>query len=188
MLKLFTEALGEFLTERLTDLPEKPVVSFALPGTVAGQNAVNIFLTSIKEDPDLRSNDLQYKREELGWITTRPPLRLKCTYLISAWPMAADPVIAILDQYQLLSAAFTVIATVKKLPAAFIPAPFSAYDLPEPVIELSDDQLHLDPAFWTALDCAFRPAFSFSATISLPIAGEHFDYGVDKINSEFKIK
>lgn len=188
MLMLFTEALGQFLTGYLAKLPEKPAVSFTLPGTVEGKSALSIFLTSLKENPDLRSNELQYKREELGWITTIPPLRLKCTYLVSAWPLAADPAEAILRQHQLLSAAFTAIATHKKLPAAFIPAPLKQDDLPDPIIELSEDQLHLNPDFWRTLNCPFHPAFSFSATISLPLDGEYFDFRVDKVNAELKIK
>jgi len=178
MLKLFTEAFGEFLTAKLSDLPEKPVVSFALPGAVAGQNAVNIFLTSLRENAGLRSNEQQYKREGPGWVATIPPLRVTCTYIVSAWPCAEDPTEAALSQQQLLGAAYTAIASAGSLPAAFIPAPMNTADLPAPIIAISNDELHQNPEFWTSAGCKFRPAFSFSAAVALPLSDGRFDYGV----------
>jgi len=187
MLRLFTEALGDFLVDRLSSMPLKPTASFALPGTIIGRNAVNLFLSSIAEDAGLRSNELQYERTEIGWLSTPPPLRLKCTYIISAWPASDDPAEAALAQQQILGEAYRVLVHAGTLPAAYIPPFMKSPNIPAPVIAISKDELHNRPEFWLSTGCTFRPAFSLAATVALPIVEEHYDHIVEGVQTDYKI-
>lgn len=187
MLRLFTETLGRFLTSSLSELPEKPVASFALPGSVTGQNALNIFLLTLTEDAELRSNDNVNERVGLEWIALPPPIRLKCTYIVSAWPSTDDQAEAALIQLRLLSAAFKVLASVKTLPPGWLPEPMKQPDLPEPVIELIKDELSNRPEFWAASGCLFHPAFAFSATLSLPADDTKYDHVVETVLVDYQI-
>ena len=188
MLKLFTEALGKFITARLASMPEKPVASFGLPGSVMGENAINIFLTAIAEDAELRSNEPQLERAAFGWVETKPPLRLKCTYLVSAWPVFPEGHTSALMQARLLGAAYAVIASASKLPGAFIPAPLKAAGLPAPVIAMPINAVPPPPDFWISAGCSYHAAFSFTATVSLPNAEERYDHVVEEVRIDYQIK
>ncbi|NLT57987.1 MAG: DUF4255 domain-containing protein [Clostridiales bacterium] len=187
MLRSFTEALGAFLTARLSDMPERPVASFALPGAVPGQNALNLFLSAMAEDAELRANEPQFARAGLGWVSTPPPLRLKCSYILSAWPAAENPAEAALVQLRLLGAAYGVFASAKTLPAVHLPAPMRVPGLTGPVLALSKDDLSQRPEFWASAGCLFRPAFSLTATVSLPVNAERYDHLVEDVQIDYPL-
>jgi len=188
LLRLFTETLGAFLTSRLSHLSEKPVASFALPGSVAGENALSLFLAAMTEDEDLRSNDGIHERVGLEWVTKLPPVRLKCTYIVSAWPASSDPAESALAQLRLLSAAFKIFASIHTLPPGWLPEPFKAPGLPEPVISLAKDDLSASPEFWAATGCLFHSAFAFTATISLPADDAAYDHVVEDVLVDYELK
>ena len=187
ILKSFTTALGEFLVARMSDMPEKPAVSFALPGAIAGKNALNLYFCSLIDDAELRSNETQYELRGTDWIARRPPLRLKCTYIVSAWPSAGNPQEAALSQMNMLSTAYSVIALSSTLPAAYLPEPMKATGLQRPVIAIEENPLASSPEFWTSAGCKFQPAFSFTATVSLPSTEEHFDNVVEGLQIDYKL-
>jgi hypothetical protein len=189
MLNLFTEALGRYLVSRLSALPEKPVASFALPGAVPGQNAVNLFLSAMAEDMELRSNEPRFERLGLEWVSMPPPIRLKCSYIVSAWPSPDKPSEeAAFIQLQLLSEAYKTMATLKTLPAAFLPGPMADPGLPRPAIALSQDDLSSRPDFWMSAGCTFHPAFTFTASFSMPVTGKQHDHLVEEVQVDYLIK
>ena len=173
----------------MANLPEAPVITYSLPGTTDGKNAVSIYLSAITEDTALRTFDKNYERVAGAWVSTPMPLRLKCGYIVSAWPAAnaaADASEAALTRHNLLSAAYGVLNSTSTVPAAFLPAPLKTDDLQKPVIALSDSALMKDPTFWTSFGCAFQPAFFFNATVSLPVAAEHYDHVVEGLDITYK--
>ena len=186
MLKLFTESLGAFLASGLSDMGEKPVVSFALPGAVPGKNALSIFLTGMVENAELRSNETKYERSDTGWIATKPPLMLKCTYVVSAWSASNNPTEASLIQMRLLSAAYHVFTAIKTLPKAYIPEAMNVTGNPKPVIAISKDDLPNRPEFWTSTGCMFHPSFSIVATIALPNVEEQYEHIVEGVQTDYK--
>ena len=187
MLRLFTETIGAYLTARMSDMPEKPAISFALPGLIPGKNALSVFLYAMTEDPQLRSNEKQYERAGDAWISSQPPLRLKCTYIVSAWPDTADQNEAALIQQDILSAAYRVLIPTAALPTAYLPTPLKAPGLPRPVIALNESESPGSPEFWTAIGSPFRPSFSFTATVSLPLIGESYDHVVEGLQIDYRI-
>jgi hypothetical protein len=187
MLELFTEALGEYVAICLSDMPEKPTVSFALPGAVEGRDALNIFLIAMAEDVNLRTNEERYERVGLEWVSKPPPLRVKCTYIVSAWPAAVNPADAALAQLRLLGAAFKLFASIRTIPPNRLPAAFRGVDLPAPVIALTKDDLSHRSEFWVSAGCMFHPAFAFDATISLSAAGTGYDHVVEHVQIGYEI-
>jgi len=183
---MFTEALGAYLTVRMADIPEEPVLTYGLPGAAAGKNAVCICLYTIAEDAALRSYDKNYARVAGAWIARPLPLRLKCGFVVSAWPAATDTSEAALVQQNLLSAAFGALALSNTVPSAYLPAPLKADDLQKPVIALTNDALLKDPAFWASFGCPYRPSFSFDATVSLPVSESQYDHTVEGLDITYK--
>jgi len=188
LLRLFSEALGSFLISRLADMPEKPVASFSLPGDVAGRNALSLFLSSIVENAELRSNEPEYDRSEFGFVALKPPLRLRCTYVISAWPSTENRKEAALIGHELLSEAYRVFTFFPKMPTAFIPEPMRVDDLPAPVLELPKGEFQNRPEFWTSNGCVFHTAFSCTATVSLPAIQDIYDHVVEEVQVGYKLK
>jgi len=187
MLRMFTEALGQYLISRLSGLPEKPVVTYALPGAARDRDALNVYMTSMEEALELRTNEQRYERRGLEWITAQPPLRLRCAYIVSAWPASGDPAEAALAQLRLLNAAYKVIAKLKTMPPAALPDPMKGQGLPLPVISLAKDELSSRPEFWISAGCAFHPAFAFAATLSLPVEEDQYDYVVEEVITDYYI-
>jgi len=187
MLRMFTEAFGQYLISRLSDMPEKPVVSYALPGAVPGRNALNIYMISMEEALELRTNEQRYEMRGLEWVASQPPLRLLCKYIVSAWPASGDPAEAALGQLRLLNAAYKVVAKLKTMPAASLPPELKEPGLPLPVIALVKDDLSSRPDFWISAGCSFHPAFAFSAALSLPVEQEQYDHVVEEVITDYYI-
>ena len=202
ILRSFTESLGAYLASRLADIPEAPVITYGLPGAAEGKNAVSIYLCTITEDTALRSFDKNYERIAGAWVSTPMPLRLKCGYIVSAWPAvtaavatadataasvaAADASEAALTRQNMLSAVYGVLSSMSTVPSAFLPASLKTDDLQKPVIAISDSALFKDPTFWTSIGCAYQPSFYFNATVSLPVAEEHYDHVVEGLDITYK--
>ena len=188
MLRLFTEALGAFLVSNLSGLFGDLVISYSLPGDVIGRDALSIFLSDMVEDAELQTSEPEYDRSEFGFYALKPPLRLKCTYIVSAWPSTEDRAESAMVQQELLSEAYRVLGSFAKLPSAFIPAPFKEADMPAPVIALPKGEFQNKPEFWISAGCAYRAAFSVSATVSLPAVQERYEHLVDGVQTSYLIK
>jgi len=183
---MFTEALGAYLTVRMADIPEKPVVSYGLPGSVEGNNAVCLYLCAMTEDAALRSNDKNYARVAGAWVARPLPLRLKCGFIVSAWPAVTAASESALIQQNLLSAAYGALASSGTVPSAYLPAILKTDDLQKPVIALTDNALPKNPEFWVSLGCPYRPSFSFDATVSLPVAESQYDHVVEGLDITYR--
>ena len=54
--------------------------------------AISFFLYDVRENTGLRSNDWENERQPNGMTTRkRPPVRVDCSYLITAWPSDSTP-------------------------------------------------------------------------------------------------
>jgi len=183
---MFTEALGAYLTVRMADIPEKPVISYGLPGAVDGKNAVCLYLYAMAEDAVLRTNDKNYARVAGAWVASPLPLRLKCGFIVSAWPAVTAASESLLIQQNLLSAVFGVLVSMSTVPSAYMPALLKTDDLQKPVIALSSNELPKNPEFWVSLGCHYRPSFTFDATVSLPVAESQYDHVVEGLDIAYR--
>jgi hypothetical protein len=72
-------------------------VSFAAPDDQFPPSGVNLpavafFLYDVRENNDLRPNQWELERRANGMVTRkRPPVRVDCSYLITAWPSPSTP-------------------------------------------------------------------------------------------------
>jgi hypothetical protein len=187
MLRLFTEALSAYITARLSGLPEKPIASFSIPGAIPGENALSFFLYAITEDSELRSSEKKFELIDNEWVSTQPPLRLMCTYIVSVWPNTSDQNESILIQQDILSAAYRLFTLTATLPAAYMPEPMKKPNLPKPVISLGEEGLPDSHEFWASIGCPYRLSFTFTATVSLPQPEESYDHVVEGLQIDYKV-
>ncbi len=146
-------------------------VSFAVPDKdfAPAQATMNLFLHEVQENRALR--DVAPILQQVpagGWESERPPLRVDCTYLITAWSPKTGAVRAA-EEHRLLGRALLWLGRFPVLPDQYaqgaLKTPPQPYPLATTVAQTREGQSMGE--FWTALGIAPRPAFSLTVTIAL---------------------
>ncbi len=146
-------------------------VSFTVPDKdfAPAQATLDLFLHEVQENRGLR--ELAPTMQPLptgGWGSERPPLRVDCTYLVTAWSPKTGAMRAA-EEHRLLGRAllwlgrFPVIAD-QYLRGA-LKTPPQPFPLATSVAQTREGQSMGE--FWTALGIAPRPAFSLTVTLAL---------------------
>jgi hypothetical protein len=167
--------LAELLARELPPrLVEQVGISFATPD---GQfppasvtlPAINLFLYEIQENRELRGAGDVYERQVDGRVLrAKPPVRIDCHYLITAWPKSGvqQPE---QDEHRLLGEVMRVLLRYRELPREVLrgslvdqPAPVRAY-----VLMPSQQQTRGD--FWQALGGKPKAAFNYTVTIAFDV-------------------
>jgi hypothetical protein len=159
-------------------------VSFITPDRhyKPGQETINLFLYETRENRDLRDPvPIVETRNGLS-VRRRPPLRVDCSYMVTAWSKqtGVDKVAA---EHKLLSQAFNWLSRFPTIPERYlllspVPAPpASPYQLPGQVFPPPTMVAQLDAAknvgeFWNALGIPPRPYFNLVVTIAMDLSQE----------------
>jgi hypothetical protein len=131
------------------------------------QTTVDLFLYDIREDLELRSNEPVIERQSGQVITHRPPLRVACSYLVTAWPGGLTGDAAVLLEQRLLSQTLQVLAGQPTIDPLLLQGSLKGQEPPLPLVTaLVDPQKNLSE-FWTALGNKLRPSLIVRVTISL---------------------
>ncbi|MGJ5631426.1 DUF4255 domain-containing protein [Nostoc sp. CALU 1950] len=165
-------------------------ISFVTPyqGAIKQKPAINLFLYDVQENLELRSSAWSVERQTNGRaIRKRPPARVDCSYLITAWPQHEEDV---QTEHQLLGAVMKVLLRHRKLPEPLIADNLEAQELPLRLISLRPSNLQSFGEFWQAMGGkeGTRPkvVLHCTVTISVPVdeAGEEAGLvGVHQPNS-----
>jgi hypothetical protein len=145
-------------------------VSFDTPGKdfTPTQATLNLFLLEVQENRTLR--DDAPMRELIGdvVISHRPPLRVDCGYLVTAWS-AQHGNLKAAEEHRLLGLALLWLSRFPRVEDRFLQAslqnPAQPYPLPMTVAQSREGE-NLGH-FWSALGIAPRSTFSLTVTISL---------------------
>lgn len=145
---------------------------------------VCLFLYDIRENRELRSNE-PARVERNGQVTvTRPPLRVDCSYLITAWPAETTGAeekngvdqetardLFLLEQL-LLSEVLLVLARYPVIPPNLLRGKLAdpEQEFPPPMISARADGLNNISEFWTAIGSNLRPSLNVKATISMQVS------------------
>jgi hypothetical protein len=158
-------------------------IEFARPVTDYAPKApqtICLFLYDIRENRELRSNELSRVMGGNGQSTIAPPpLRLDCSYLVTAWPVQTNAGGTDVDQetgqdpflleHLLLSEVLQVLSRYPTIPADFLQGKLAnpPQEFPLPMITARADGLNNISEFWTAIGSNLRPSLSVKATISV---------------------
>lgn len=142
---------------------------------------VCIFLYDIRENRELRSNEpLRVTRDGQAQVE-RPPLRVDCCYLITAWlteamvaddktkvddETARDP---ILQEHLLLSEVLQVLARYSTIPDELLQGKLSQQPMALPMITAQAEGLKNISEFWSAIGSNLRPSLNVKATIAMQV-------------------
>ena len=163
MIELLTQSLGKIITKYLSDTAVR--YDRMNEGALPGVQTINLFLYDIREDKGLQNNEPLVKRNNGGYTVTPPPLRVACTYLVTAWcgPKEDD----VLTEQKLLDQVLMAFAKHPTISTEFLVGDLSQQDPPVPLMTSLLDGLKNPVEFWTVVGYKLRPALTVTATISL---------------------
>jgi hypothetical protein len=144
-------------------------IAFDRPGETftPGQTTVDLFLYDIRENLELRSAEPTIERINGQAVRHPPPLRVACTYLVTAWPVGGTEVT--LQEHRLLGQTLQVFARHPTIPAAFLQDSLEGQQPPLPLVTSRTDGLKEPAEFWSALGGRLRPSLSVTVTIGLEV-------------------
>ena len=132
--------------------------------------AIDLFLYDIRENLDLRSNEIYLDRHSNGTATrTVAPVRIDASYLITAWPSqsVADPSE---DEHRLLGEVIRALLRYRTIPEEVLQGSLVDQDLPLPVSTLQPGRLQSLGEFWQALGGKPKAALNYTVTVAIDAA------------------
>jgi hypothetical protein len=132
------------------------------------QTTVDLFLFDVRENMELRSNEPKIERRNGEAIIHRAPMRVACTYLITAWPVGGTDLM--LQEQRLLAQVLQVLATYPQVPAAFLKGKLAGQEPPLPMMATHPEELKNPAEFWTAIGNKMRASIAVTVTISMELA------------------
>ena len=153
---------------------EQVQVSFAAPDNDFPPQsvtvpAVDLFLYDIRENLELRSNEVVVDRDAAGRLVQRqPPVRVDFSYLVTAWPSEsqADPWT---DEHRLLGAVMQCLLRHRTLPPALLQGALATQDPPVPVSSLQPGRLQSVGEFWQAMGGKPKAALHYTVTVAIDL-------------------
>lgn len=149
-------------------------VSFAAPDSQfppssAGLPAISFFLYDVRENTGLRTGQWELDRRPNG-VTTRlpPPVRIDCSYLITAWPSegAPDPTE---DEHRLLGEVMKVLLRHRAIPRTYLRGELVGQEPPLPAKILAENQLQSLGELWQAMGGKPKATLHYGITLSVDI-------------------
>lgn len=176
MINALDETIKALLRRDLPSaLAEQVQISFATPDDQFPPQsvtlpAIDLFLYDVRENLELRSNEVYIERRGDGTATrTRAPIRVDFSYLVTAWPSASVPDPAE-DEHRLLGEAMRVLLRYRTIPAEVLQGELTGQELPLPVSSLQPGRLQSLGEFWQALGGKPKAALNYQVTLSVEVA------------------
>src|SRR5262245_22669192 len=132
--------------------------------------AVDLFLYDVRENLDLRSNEVYVERRSDGTATrARAPIRVDFSYLVTAWSSESVPDRA-QDEHRLLGEVMQTLLRHRTIPADVLQGVLANQVLPLPTSALQPGRLQSMGEFWQALGGKPKAALNYSVTLSIDVS------------------
>jgi hypothetical protein len=147
-------------------------ISFAAPDSEFPPSgvilpAVDLFLYDIRENMELRSPGFIFEYNDDGTATKkRKPVRVDCSYLITAWASEGSTSRA-LDEHLLLSEVMRVLVRYPLIPEVLLQGSLKGQEPPLPAATLQPGRLQSVSEFWQALGGKPKAALNYTVTIGI---------------------
>jgi hypothetical protein len=173
MIRDLSETLRAILTDPSLAVPfpelSKALIAFDRPddGFKPAQTTVDLFLFDVRENMELRSNEPKIERLNGQAVIHRAPMRVACSYLITAWPIGGLDLV--LQEQRLLAQTLQALSTYPRIPASFLKGKLVGQEPPLPMIASHPDELKNPAEFWTAIGNKMRASVTVTVTISMEV-------------------
>ena len=137
------------------------------PPTSVSLPAIDLFLYDLQENRDLRSAEWQVDRLPDGTSTRqRAPVRVDCSYLITAWPSESSPTPAF-DEHHLLGQVMQALLRYTTIPPQVLQGSLQGQEPPLPTGTLLPGRLQSLAEFWQALGGKPKAALTYTVTVGV---------------------
>jgi len=166
------KSLQELLKRELPKtLVDQITISFAAPDDQFPPQsvtlpAIDLFLYDVRENRDLRSNEWIVQRNNGRAIQKPPPVRVDCSYLVTAWASESSTTPAY-DEHHLLGEVMKVMLRHSTIPAEMLQGNLKGQEPPLPAAALQPGQLQSMGEFWQALGGKPKAALNYTVTIGV---------------------
>jgi hypothetical protein len=149
-------------------------ISFAAPDDQFPPSGVNLpaiafFLYDVREDQDLRSTQWELDRQPDGTFTRKPPpVRVTCSYLITAWPSTSAPNPS-RDEHRLLGEVMKVLLSHRAIPESYLSGELAGQEPPLPARIIAEGRLQSLGELWQAMGNKPKAALHYAVTISVDV-------------------
>ena len=157
---------------------DRPLDPFTPPKTT-----IDLFLYDLREDLDLRSNEVTTVRVGSQVVTRPAALRLACSYLVTAWPVGGADLS--LQEQRLLSEVLVVLSHYPTIPSGFLKGSLVGQDPPLPMVALHPDALKNLAEFWSSLGSRLKASLTVTVTISVPVFSDITDFAVTTLTGQY---
>jgi Pvc16 N-terminal domain len=131
--------------------------------------AVVLFLYDVRENTELRTNQWETDKRPNGvTIRKRPPVRVDCSYLITAWPSQTAPNPA-QDEHTLLGEVLKVLLRHRRIPERFLRGELIGQEPPVPARITAESQLQSVGEFWQAMGGRPKATLQYRITVSVDV-------------------
>ena len=157
------------------ELPVQNVaISFAAPDDQFPPSGVTLpaiacFLYDVREDENLRSTDWEVDKQASGMFTRkRPPVRIICSYLVTAWPSESAPDPS-QDEHRLLGEVMKVLLSHRTIPENYLSGELAGQQPALPARLIADPHLHSLGELWQAMGGKPKATLNYAVTISVDV-------------------
>jgi hypothetical protein len=167
-------SLAALLEQELpAGLVEQVTVTFAAPNDQfpppsVALPAVDLFLYDVRENRELRRVEPRVERSNGVVVQTPPPVRVDCSYLVTAWASDSSTTPAF-DEHRLLGEVMRVLLRHPTLPEGVLRGSLQAQEQPSPATSLQSGHLQNLAEFWQALGGRARAALNYTVTLAVPV-------------------
>lgn len=160
------------------DAPTQVDISFATPDSdilsAVKLPAIDLFLYDIRENRELRSNEWLVERSTETRVAKkkRSPVRVDCSYLITAWAGGPSNTSQALEEHWLLGEVLKVLLRHPILPTEVLQGSLRGQEPPLPAISLQSALLQSMGEFWQALGGKPKAALNYTVTIGVDVHKE----------------
>lgn len=126
---------------------------------------VNCYLYDVRENREMRTNEPLVQRNGSLAGRRRPPVRIDCSYCITAWSPATSE--STLDEHRLLSQILLVLLRNPTIPSDVLQGSLVDQIPPYPSVIASPDGVKDQPDFWGALDQQLKPSLNYVVTLAM---------------------
>jgi hypothetical protein len=166
-------AVEELLKRELSPgLVEQVGISFAAPDSEFPPSsvtlpAVDLFLYDVRGNLELRNTGwtVEHRDDGTAW-RRRNPVRVDCSYLITAWASEGSTTRA-LDEHRLLSEVMKVLLKHPTIPEVLLQGSLKGQEPPLPSSTLQPGRLQSVSEFWQALGGKPKAALNYTVTIGV---------------------
>lgn len=163
--KLLQHEINALLVDSVAISFEMPDNDFPPQGVALP--AIDLFLYDVRESRELRSTEWQIDRNGDGAPKKKPaPVRVDCSYLITAWPSKAIRS-SISDEHMLLGEVMRALLRHPTLPESVLQGALRNQDRPIPMTVLQPGQLQSMGEFWQAMGGKPKVALNLTVTIGV---------------------